>query len=72
MFLTLNALIVFGAFMRLLDRILREDHVSEQGSFFFTKDAPSLSERVQQQRIPCIIATNRPKVRRLTAEFGQS
>ncbi|NNG38844.1 LLM class flavin-dependent oxidoreductase [Flexivirga sp. ID2601S] len=61
----------FAEFARLLDRILREDHVTYDGKFFSANDARSLPGCVQQPRVPFLIAANGPKGMKLAAELGQ-
>ncbi|WP_265445603.1 LLM class flavin-dependent oxidoreductase [Flexivirga meconopsidis] len=61
----------FAEFARLLDRILREDHVTYSGKFFSANDARSLPGCVQQPRVPFLIAANGPKGMKLAAEIGQ-
>ena len=61
----------FREFVRLLDRILREDHVTTDGEFYATRDVRNLPGCVQRPRVPFIIAANGPKALRLAAEVGQ-
>lgn len=61
----------FHEFVRVLDRLQREDHVDHEGDSYRTVDARTLPGPVQQPRVPFIIAANGPKSLALAAELGQ-
>ncbi|RNI25247.1 LLM class flavin-dependent oxidoreductase [Flexivirga caeni] len=61
----------FAEFTRLLDRVLTENHVTYDGTFFTARDARNAPGCVQQPRAPFIVAANAPKGIRLAAELGQ-
>lgn len=61
----------FEEFVTLLDRVLRQDHVTYDGTYFSAVDARSLPGCVQQPRVPFVMAANGPRSLRLAARFGQ-
>ncbi|MGL5849627.1 MAG: LLM class flavin-dependent oxidoreductase, partial [Phycicoccus sp.] len=61
----------FHEFARLLDRLLREDHVDHDGTFYATRDARTLPEPVRE-RVPLVVAANGPRSLRLAAEVGDA
>ncbi len=60
----------FAEFTELLDRLLREDHVTHDGRFYRARDARTLPGPVQQPRVPLVIAANGPRSLRLAATLG--
>ncbi|MDE9366637.1 LLM class flavin-dependent oxidoreductase [Luteipulveratus sp. YIM 133132] len=60
----------FEEFTELLDRLLREDHVSSEGHYFSARDARTLPGPVRT-RIPFVMAANGPRALRLAARIGQ-
>lgn len=60
----------FEEFTDLLDRLLREDHVTSDGDYFSVHDARTLPGPTRD-RIPFILAANGPRALRLTARLGQ-
>lgn len=58
-------------FTELLDRLLREDHVTSEGEYFSANDARTLPGTVQKPRIPFVMAANGPRALRLAARLGQ-
>lgn len=60
----------FAEFTELLDRLLREDHVTHDGRFYRARDARTLPGPVQQPRVPLVIAANGPRSLRLAAALG--
>ena len=60
----------FHEFTALLDRLLREDHVDHEGTYYRAVDARTLPGPVQRPRIPFVIAANGPRSLRLAAEHG--
>ena len=61
----------FHEFTELLDRLLRDDHVSHDGTFYATRDARTLPEPVRD-RVPLLVAANGPRSVRLAARFGDA
>lgn len=59
----------FHRFVPLLDRLLREDHVTHDGPVYTTRDARTLPGPVRQ-RVPLLVAANGPRSIRLAAEYG--
>lgn len=56
-------------FTVLLDRLLREDHVTSEGSYFSARDARTLPGPARE-RIPFVMAANGPRALRLAARVG--
>jgi alkanesulfonate monooxygenase SsuD/methylene tetrahydromethanopterin reductase-like flavin-dependent oxidoreductase (luciferase family) len=57
-------------FTGLLDRLLTQDHVSHQGTYFSAVDARTRPGPVQQPRIPFVMAANGPRSLTLAVEHG--
>ncbi|KNX38289.1 LLM class flavin-dependent oxidoreductase [Luteipulveratus halotolerans] len=57
-------------FTVLLDRLLREDHVTSDGTYFSARDARTLPGPARA-RIPFVMAANGPRALRLAARTGQ-
>jgi alkanesulfonate monooxygenase SsuD/methylene tetrahydromethanopterin reductase-like flavin-dependent oxidoreductase (luciferase family) len=57
-------------FTGLLDRLLTEDHVTHNGTFFSAVDARTLPGPVQRPRIPFLMAANGPRSLRLAVQYG--
>jgi alkanesulfonate monooxygenase SsuD/methylene tetrahydromethanopterin reductase-like flavin-dependent oxidoreductase (luciferase family) len=57
-------------FTGLLDRLLTEDHITHDGTFFSAVDARTLPGPVQQPRIPFLMAANGPRSLRLAVQYG--
>lgn len=57
-------------FTLLLDRLLREDHVTSEGTYFSASDARTLPGPARS-RIPFVMAANGPRALRLAARTGQ-
>ncbi|WP_082772220.1 LLM class flavin-dependent oxidoreductase [Actinoplanes sp. TFC3] len=60
----------FAEFLELFGRLMGEDHVSYDGSYYRTVDARTLPGPVQQPRPPLIVAANGPRALRLAARHG--
>jgi alkanesulfonate monooxygenase SsuD/methylene tetrahydromethanopterin reductase-like flavin-dependent oxidoreductase (luciferase family) len=60
----------FGEFVELLDRLLREDHVTWQGEFYEAVEARTVPGCVQLPRVPFVIAANAPGSMAVAARFG--
>ncbi len=61
----------FGEFVELLDRLLREDHVSFEGDYYSAVDARSVPGCRQRPRLPFIVAANGPGAASVAARYGQ-
>nr|WP_101397599.1 LLM class flavin-dependent oxidoreductase [Phycicoccus duodecadis] len=59
----------FHEFVPLLDRLLREDHVSHEGEWYRTDDARTLPGPVRH-RVPLLVAANGPRSLALAAALG--
>jgi alkanesulfonate monooxygenase SsuD/methylene tetrahydromethanopterin reductase-like flavin-dependent oxidoreductase (luciferase family) len=59
----------FHEFVKLLDRLLREDQVTHDGATYTTRDARTLPGPVRH-RVPLLVAANGPRSIRLAAEHG--
>ena len=57
-------------FTELLDRLLRTDHVTHDGTYFSAVDARTLPGPVQRPRIPFVMAANGPRTLRLAVKYG--
>ena len=57
-------------FTGLLDRLLTQDHVSHQGTYFSAVNARTLPGPVQHPRIPFVMAANGSRSMRLAVECG--
>ena len=62
----------FGEFVDLLDRLLREDDVSAQGTYYAADEARNVPGCVQQPRVPFAVAAVGPRGMRLAARQGAS
>lgn len=62
----------FEEFVSLLDRLLTDDHVDADGTYFTARGVRTLPGPVQQPRIPFLIAANGPRSLRLVARYGQA
>ncbi|AKT50353.1 LLM class flavin-dependent oxidoreductase [Arsenicicoccus sp. oral taxon 190] len=60
----------FEEFARLLDRLLREDHVDHRGTYFTCEDVRTLP--VPQTRPALVMAGNGPRSQRLAVELGDA
>ncbi|WP_307021947.1 LLM class flavin-dependent oxidoreductase [Streptomyces canus] len=60
-----------GEFVGLLDRLLREDHVSFQGDYYSAVDARTVPGCRQRPRLPFIVAANGPGAASVAARYGQ-
>jgi alkanesulfonate monooxygenase SsuD/methylene tetrahydromethanopterin reductase-like flavin-dependent oxidoreductase (luciferase family) len=64
----------FHEFTELLDRLLRDDHVSADGRFYAARDVRTLPGPVRGtpdgNRVPLVIAANGPRAIRLAVERG--
>lgn len=59
----------FHEFVPLLDRLLREDHVEHEGTWYTTRDARTLPGPVRH-RVPLLVAANGPRSVRLAATLA--
>ena len=59
----------FHEFVPLLDRLLREDHVTHDGAHYATSDARTRPGPVRE-RVPFLVAANGPRSIRLAAQYG--
>jgi alkanesulfonate monooxygenase SsuD/methylene tetrahydromethanopterin reductase-like flavin-dependent oxidoreductase (luciferase family) len=62
----------FGEFVPLLDRLLTEDAVSEQGTFYSADEARNIPGCDQRPRLPFAVAATGPRGLRLAARYGQA
>ncbi|AYG81685.1 F420-dependent hydroxymycolic acid dehydrogenase [Streptomyces hundungensis] len=62
----------FGEFVPLLDRLLTEDSVTYDGTFYSAVEARNLPGCVQRPRIPFAVAATGPRGLRLAAKHGQA
>ncbi|WP_369145358.1 LLM class flavin-dependent oxidoreductase [Streptomyces sp. R44] len=62
----------FGEFVALLDRLLTEDVVSEQGAFYSADEVRNIPGCVQRPRLPFAVAATGPRGLRLAAKYGQA
>lgn len=60
----------YEEFVQRLDTLLREDHVSYDGTYFRARDARTLPGPVQRPRPPFILAGNGPRTIRIAAARG--
>ncbi len=61
----------FHEFTELLGRLLGEDHVDHDGTFYATRDARTLPEPVRE-RVPLVVAGNGPRSVGLAARLGDA
>ncbi|MFE0175100.1 LLM class flavin-dependent oxidoreductase [Streptomyces sp. NPDC059002] len=62
----------FGEFVPLLDRLLTEDSVTYEGTFYSATEARNLPGCVQRPRLPFAVAATGPRGLRLAARHGQA
>ncbi|MFF3908136.1 LLM class flavin-dependent oxidoreductase [Streptomyces sp. NPDC001848] len=62
----------FGEFVPLLDRLLTEDSVTHQGTYYSAHEARNIPGCVQRPRLPFAIAATGPRGLRLAAHHGQA
>ncbi|MCT9090418.1 LLM class flavin-dependent oxidoreductase [Streptomyces sp. ASQP_92] len=62
----------FGEFVPLLDRLLTEDSVTSDGTFYSAVEARNLPGCVQRPRIPFAVAATGPRGLKLAAKHGQA
>ncbi|MEW2083890.1 LLM class flavin-dependent oxidoreductase [Streptomyces sp. NPDC005283] len=62
----------FGEFVPLLDRLLTEDSVTYDGSFYSAVEARNIPGCVQRPRLPFAVAATGPRGLKLTAKHGQA
>ncbi|WP_328720619.1 LLM class flavin-dependent oxidoreductase [Streptomyces sp. NBC_00247] len=62
----------FGEFVPLLDRLLTEGAVSQQGAFYTAQEARNVPGCVQSPRLPFAVAATGPRGLRLAARYGQA
>ncbi|MGW6567003.1 LLM class flavin-dependent oxidoreductase [Streptomyces sp. NPDC054975] len=62
----------FGEFLPLLDRLLTEDAVTEQGSYYSAHEARNIPGCVQRPRLPFAVAATGPRGLKLAAQYGQA
>ncbi|GAA2420422.1 LLM class flavin-dependent oxidoreductase [Streptomyces mauvecolor] len=62
----------FGEFVPLLDRLLTEDSVTHDGTFYSANEARNIPGCVQRPRLPFAVAGNGPRGMKLAARYGQA
>ncbi|WP_055698753.1 LLM class flavin-dependent oxidoreductase, partial [Streptomyces silaceus] len=62
----------FGEFVPLLDRLLTEDSVTYEGTFYSATEARDIPGCVQRPRLPFAVAATGPRGLRLAARYGQA
>jgi alkanesulfonate monooxygenase SsuD/methylene tetrahydromethanopterin reductase-like flavin-dependent oxidoreductase (luciferase family) len=62
----------FGEFVPLLDRLLTEDSVTHEGTFYSANEARNIPGCVQRPRLPFAVAGNGPRGMKLAARHGQA
>ncbi|MFD3550865.1 LLM class flavin-dependent oxidoreductase [Streptomyces goshikiensis] len=62
----------FGEFVPLLDRLLTEGAVTQQGTFYSAEEARTIPGCVQEPRLPFAVAGNGPRGLKLAARYGQA
>ncbi|MGV9337177.1 LLM class flavin-dependent oxidoreductase [Streptomyces sp. NPDC003688] len=62
----------FAEFVALLDRLLSEDAVTEEGRFYSAVEARNIPGCVQRPRLPFAVAATGPRGLRLAARYGQA
>ncbi|MER0446993.1 LLM class flavin-dependent oxidoreductase [Streptomyces sp. Edi4] len=62
----------FGEFVPLLDRLLTEDSVTYDGTFYSAVEARNIPGCVQRPRIPFAVAATGPRGLKLAAKYGQA
>jgi alkanesulfonate monooxygenase SsuD/methylene tetrahydromethanopterin reductase-like flavin-dependent oxidoreductase (luciferase family) len=61
----------FGEFLPLLDRLLTEDSVTYEGTFYSAVEARNIPGCVQRPRLPFAVAATGPRGLKLAAKYGQ-
>ncbi|AEW95560.1 MULTISPECIES: LLM class flavin-dependent oxidoreductase [Streptomycetaceae] len=62
----------FGEFLPLLDRLLTEDVVSAEGTYYPAHEVRNIPGCVQRPRLPFAVAATGPRGLRLAARYGQA
>ncbi|MFE4449184.1 LLM class flavin-dependent oxidoreductase [Streptomyces sp. NPDC056796] len=62
----------FEEFVPLLDRLLREPSVTQEGRFYAANEARNIPGCVQRPRLPFAVAATGPRGLRLAARYGQA
>ncbi|MCX4584196.1 LLM class flavin-dependent oxidoreductase [Streptomyces sp. NBC_01481] len=62
----------FGEFVPLLDRLLTEDSVTYEGTFYSAVEARNIRGCVQRPRLPFAVAATGPRGLKLAAKHGQA
>ncbi|MFD7553146.1 LLM class flavin-dependent oxidoreductase [Streptomyces sp. NPDC059835] len=62
----------FAEFVPLLDRLLTEDAVTHEGTFYSAEEARNIPGCVQRPRLPFAVAATGPRGLRLAARHGQA
>jgi alkanesulfonate monooxygenase SsuD/methylene tetrahydromethanopterin reductase-like flavin-dependent oxidoreductase (luciferase family) len=62
----------FAEFVGLLDRLLTQDAVTQQGTYYSADEARNIPGCVQQPRLPFAVAATGPRGLALAARFGQA
>ncbi|MEV0255307.1 LLM class flavin-dependent oxidoreductase [Streptomyces sp. NPDC050732] len=62
----------FGEFVPLLDRLLTEDSVTYEGTFYSAREARDIPGCVQRPRLPFAVAATGPRGLKLAARHGQA
>ncbi|MET8687614.1 LLM class flavin-dependent oxidoreductase [Streptomyces sp. NPDC004732] len=62
----------FGEFVPLLDRLLTEDSVTYEGTFYSAREARNIPGCAQRPRLPFAVAATGPRGLRLAARHGQA
>lgn len=62
----------FGEFVPLLDRLLTEDSVTYEGTFYSAMEARNIPGCVQRPRLPFAVAATGPRGLKLAARYGQA
>ncbi|MEU6603870.1 LLM class flavin-dependent oxidoreductase [Streptomyces shenzhenensis] len=62
----------FGEFVPLLDRLLTEGAVTQQGTFYSAEEARNIPGCVQRPRLPFAVAATGPRGLGLAARYGQA
>ncbi|MEV5978844.1 LLM class flavin-dependent oxidoreductase [Streptomyces sp. NPDC052114] len=62
----------FGEFVPLLDRLLTEDSVTYEGTFYSATEARDIPGCVQRPRLPFAVAATGPRGLKLAARYGQA
>ncbi|MFJ7064256.1 LLM class flavin-dependent oxidoreductase [Streptomyces sp. NPDC101115] len=62
----------FGEFVPLLDRLLTEESVTQQGTFYSADGSRNIPGCVQRPRLPFAVAATGPRGLRLAARHGQA